>query len=155
MDCSEMEYFEDRAELEAKGKVEITTKSGAKVYSDKAIYNKDNNTIKLINNVTLLKGGATVNGDYMLIDLNEENALMDEPVTHLGSIIINAKEGYAYSDRIENLNGNIEVNKQIEMELATSGFSRYGRVIDDARLVDFSLKKQRSKPYKFKTKQIG
>lgn len=154
INCEEMEYFDETGDLEARDKVEIITNSGAKVYADKAIYNKEENTIKLINNVTLLKGNATVNGDYMFVDLNEENAIMDEPTTRLGVITVHAKEGYAYSDRIENLNGNVEVNKRIEMELYSQGFSSYGRAINDKRLVDFELKKQRSKPYKFKTKEI-
>ena len=154
INCSEMEYFEDKNELEARGKVEVISKSGTKVYADKAIYNKNDNTIQLLKNVSLLKGSATVDGDYMMIDLNEENAIMDEPTTKVGSITINAQEGYAYSDRIENLNGNIELNKRVEMELFTDGFSEYGHSINDTRLVDFDLKKQRSKPYKFKTKSI-
>ena len=154
INCEEMEYFDETGELEARDKVEIITDSGVKVYADKALYNKDANTIKLLNNITLLKGNATVEGDYMFIDLNEENALMDEPTTKIGNLIINAKEGYAYSDKIENLNGNVELNRQVEMELYTHGFSGYGRAINDTRLVDFELKKQRTKPYKFKTKEI-
>ena len=154
INCSEMEYFDETGDLEARDNVEITTDSGVKVYADKAIYNRDANTLKLLNNISLLKGNATVNGDYMLIDLNEENAIMDEPTTRIGNIVINAQEGYAFTDRIENLNGNIEMNKRIEMELVSKGFSGYERSINDKRLVDFNLKKERSKPYKFKTKEI-
>lgn len=152
--CDEMEYFEDRNELEARGGVEIVTPDGVKVVADSAVYNKQNNTIKLLNNIVLTKESTTVTGDYMLIDLNEENALMEDPVTRMGELIINAKEGYAYSDRIENINGNIELNKVVEMQLKSQGFTKYGRSINDTRLVDFDLKKQRSKPYKFRTKEI-
>lgn len=152
--CDEMEYFEDTNELEARGGVEITTPDGVRAKADKAIYNKDNNTIKLIDNVVLIKNGTTVSGGYMLIDLNEENALMDEPVTRMGNLIVTANEGFAYSGRLENINGSVGFNERVEMELSSQGFSRYGRSINDKRLVDFELKKQRSKPYKFKTKQI-
>lgn len=154
IDCTEMEYFEERNELEARGDVEITTPSGVKVTADKAIYNKENNTIKLINNVEIKRGPTTVNGEYMLVDLNEENAIMDEPVTRTGNIRINAKEGYAYSDRIENLSGNVELNQRVEMKLYSSGFTSYGRAINDLNLVDFDLKSSRSKPYKIRTKEI-
>ncbi len=152
--CKEMEYFEDRNELEARGGVEIVTPDGVKVVSENAIYNKANNTIKLMNDIVLTKDTTTVTGDYMLIDLNEENALMDNPVTTLGNLVVNAEEGYAYSDRIENINGNIELNKVVEMQLKSQGFTKYGRSINDTRLVDFEIKKQRSKPYKFRTKEI-
>lgn len=152
--CKEMEYFEDRNELEARGGVEIVTPDGVKVVSENAIYNKANNTIKLMNDIVLTKDSTTVTGDYMLIDLNEENALMDNPVTTLGNLVVNAEEGYAYSDRIENINGNIELNKVVEMQLKSQGFTKYGRSINDTRLVDFEIKKQRSKPYKFRTKEI-
>lgn len=152
--CTEMEYFEERNELEARDNVEIITSSGASAKADKAIYNKEDNTIKLISNVTLIKGGATVTGDYMIIDLNEENALMDEPVTKMGNLVINAQEGYAYTDKIENLSGNIELNRQVDMKLYSTGFTSYGRAINDLDLVSFDLKASRSKPYKFRTKEI-
>ena len=154
IDCDEMEYFEDRSELEARGNVVITTPDGVKVNADKAIYNKENNTIRLYDKVVMVKDSTKVEGDYMMIDLNEENALMDEPVTNLGTLRINAKEGYAYSDRIEEINGNIELNQRVEMELHSQGFLKYGRAVPDTRLVDFSLKKERSKPYKLRTKEI-
>ena len=153
IDCTEMEYFEERNELEARGDVLISTPSGVQVTADKAIYNKENNTIKLINNVELKKGNTTTNGEYMLIDLNEENAIMDEPITSVGNLRINAKEGYAYSDRIENLSGNVELNQRVEMKLYSSGFTSYGRAINDLNLVDFDLKSSRSKPYKIRTKE--
>lgn len=152
--CDEMEYFEDRNELEARGNVEIITESGANVKCKRAIYNKETNIITLYNNIILTKGGSTVTGDYMVIDMNEENALMDEPVTRLGNIVINAKEGYAYSDKIENINGNIELNQNLEMELFSQGFARYGNAIEDTDLVEFEKKNRRSKPYRFTTKEI-
>ncbi len=152
--CTEMEYFEERGELEARENVEIVTPDGTKAKADKAVYNKETNTIKLINNVTLIKNDTTVNGDYMLIDLNEENALMDEPVTKTGNLVINAKEGYAYTDKIENLSGNIELNQKVDMKLYSTGFTGYGRAINDLNLVEFDLKAKRSKPYKFRTKEI-
>lgn len=154
IDCDEMEYFEDRNELEARGNVLITTPDGVKVNADKAIYNKENNIIRLYDKVVMIKDNTKVEGDYMMIDLNEENALMDEPITNLGTLRINAKEGYAYSDRIEEINGNIELNQRVEMELHSQGFLKYGRAVPDTRLVDFSLKKERSKPYKLRTKEI-
>ncbi|MCD8024715.1 MAG: LPS export ABC transporter periplasmic protein LptC [Candidatus Gastranaerophilales bacterium] len=152
--CTEMEYLEDTGELEAVGNVKIESANGVNATADKAVYNKGNNTIKLTGNVVLNRDNSTVNGDYMFIDLNEENALMDEPVTKLGTITVNAKEGFAYSDHIENINGNVELNRMVETEISSNGFTRYGRAINDKRLVDFELKKERSKPYTFKTKEI-
>ncbi len=154
INCTEMDYNPETNELIANGNVEIITPEGVRVTSDNAVYNKENDTIKLVNNVVLHKTGTTVTGDYMLIDLNEENALMDSPVTKVGNIVINAEEGYAYSDKIENLNGNIELNERLETGLYSDGFTKYGRAIPDERLVDFNIKKQRSKPYSFKAKEI-
>lgn len=152
--CKEMEYLEDTNEIEAKEDVVIITKEGTKVTADKAIYNRDANTIKLMSNVVLTKGTSTISGEYMFIDLNEENALMDEPTTTLGNIVVNAKEGYAYPNRIETLNGNIEFNDKVEMELYTRGFLSYANSIPDSRFIDFDLKSERSKPYSFKSKEI-
>ena len=125
--CNEMEYFEDRGELEARGDVQITSPSGVKITSDNALYNKADNTLKLTGDIEMVNGNTTVSGEYMFVDLNEENALMDDPITRIDNLVINAKEGFAYSDRIENLNGNVALDKQVEMELYSQGFTRFGR----------------------------
>ncbi len=152
--CEYMNYNSSTNEIEAINDVVITSKSGTKVRADKAVFNRSANTIKLFNNISLEKNGATITGDYMFIDLNEENAIADEPVTSVETLVITSQEGYILPDRIEYENGQIQSSEKIEMELKTGGFETYGRSLNDKRLVDFSLKQDRSKPYTFKAKQI-
>ncbi|GBF23672.1 hypothetical protein tpqmel_1076, partial [Candidatus Gastranaerophilus sp. (ex Termes propinquus)] len=69
------------------------------------MYNRDTNLLKFFGNVVLERSGARVVGDYMLVDLNEENVLMNEPVGHFATFKITAREGHAYANKIEAING--------------------------------------------------
>lgn len=155
IDSKMMEYFDTTGELVAKGNVTITSKTGTTVTADRAVYNRNANILKLFDNVILKMDDNIVNGDYMVIDLNEENALMDEPEISVGTLIrIKAQEGYAYSDRIEAVNGNAELAKKMELCLKTSGFETIENMSVPTEEVSFELKKERLSPYKIRAKEI-
>ena len=155
IDSKELEYFDDTGELEARGNVIIKSGSDNVVTSDRAVYDKNANIIKLFGNVILRRGENVANGEYMVIDLNEENALMDAPAIAVGTLIrIKAQEGYAYTDRLEAVNGNVELAKKIEMCLKSSGFGSYNRMLIQDEDISFDLKKKRLSAYKIKAKEI-
>lgn len=153
--ADEMEFFEETNELEARGNVKITIKPDNTMLSaDKMVYNQNTNTIKAYDNVTIFKDGAKLYGDYMLVDMNEENVLMNEPIGEFYTMKIRAQEGYAYANSIEAVNGDVELAKKVEMKLMTSNFGGYDQGILNEKTVDFELKKMRVEPYKIKTKEI-
>lgn len=155
IDSKKLEYFDETGELVATGDVVIVSSNGAVITADRAIYDKNLNVIKLYDNVVLTQSGNRLDGEYMAIDLNEENALMDTVTASFGTLIkMNAPEAYAYTDRIEAVNGDIELAKKLDMKLKSSGFDSYGDmlIIDDE--VSFDDKKRRLSPYKIKTKEI-
>ncbi len=155
IDSKELEYFDDRGEIEARGNVVITTGDNTVLTSDRAVYDKNANVIKMYGNVCLKRDGNTINGEYMAIDLNEENALIDSPIIGVGTFIrLRAEEGYAYTDRLESVNGSVELAKKIEMRLQTSGFNSYDKMLIQDEIIDFDIKKERLSPYKIKTKEI-
>lgn len=155
LESKEVEYFEDRNEVEARGGVVIKTHpDNTTLSADKAIFNRDSNVIKLFGNVVLQKDDATIAGDFMNIDLNEENVLMNEPVGTLGLMTIRAQEGYAYANEIQTINGEAEMAKKIETYLQSKGFGYYDTTIVQRDLATPDLKKKRSEPLKIKTREI-
>ncbi len=155
IDSKVLEYFDERGEVEARGDVVVTSATGTVITADRAIYDKNANTVKLFDNVVLKKDGNVIQGDYMLVDLNEENALIDAPIINVGSVIrLHAAEGYAYTDRLEAVNGNVELARKVEMCLQTSGFNTYDNMLIQDDNISFDIKKQRLSPYKIKTKEI-
>ncbi len=151
-----MEYFEDKKEVEARGHVVIKTgeKDGTTLNADKAIYNQATNIIRLFGNVMLKKDGSTIFGEFMCIDLNEENVLVDEPTGKIGSLTISAQEGYAWANELQLINGSVQMAQEVEMMLQTKGFGSYDHTLFDKELAELKLQKKRSMPLKIKTREI-
>ena len=156
LDSDEVFYNDETNEVEAKGNVKIITKpEKSKLTADRCVYARDLNTIKLYGNVKLNKNGATMVGDYMLIDLSNENILVDEPITNYGTFKIKAREGYAYANKIEMVNGEIELAQKLDTIIASHGFgSFYDRNMIDQQLATDEIKRARSDKFKIHTKEI-
>ncbi len=155
IDSKKLEYFDETGELEATGDVVIKSANGTVVTADRAVYDKTLNVIKLYDNVILVKDGNKLEGEYMAIDLNEENALIDTVEASFGTFIkMKAPEAYAYTDRIEAVNGDIELAKKLDLKLKSSGFDNYDSMLIMDDEVSFDQKKKRLSPYKIKTKEI-
>ncbi len=156
MDSDEVFYNDETNEVEVRGNVKITTKpEKTKLTADKGVYSRNLNTIKLYGNVKLHKDGATMVGDYMLIDLSNENILVNEPITHYGTFKIKAREGYAYANKIEMINGEIALAQKLETIVASHGFgSFYDREIIESHFATDEIKKRRSDKFKIHTKEI-
>ncbi|MBQ3102348.1 LPS export ABC transporter periplasmic protein LptC [bacterium] len=156
LDSDKVFYNEETNEVEAKGNVKITTKpEKSKITADRAVYSRDLNTIKLYGNVKLHKDGATMVGDYLLVDLANDNILIDEPITKYGNLRIKAKEGYAYANKIEMVNGEIELAEQLDTIVASHGFgSFYDRRIIESHFATDELKKTRADKFKIHSKEI-
>jgi len=155
IDSKKLEYFEATGELEATGDVVIKSANGTVVTADRAVYDKNLNVIKLYDNVVLIKEGNRLNGEYMAIDLNEENALMDTVTASFGTLVrMRSPEAYAYSDRIEAVNGSIELARKLELNLQTSGFESLGNMLVQDDEIMFDVKRKRLSAYKIRAKEI-
>ena len=112
LDCENMDYDSDSYCLIATGNVNVDfIKQQTFVKADKITYDRMNNTIKAEGNVKILKNGQTITGDYIFVDMNEENALIENPITSTATIEIKAKKGYVYGDKIVQENGSITVDE--------------------------------------------
>ncbi len=156
LDSDEIEYNDETKEIEARGNVVIISKSEkVKIIADRGTLNHATNIVKLYDNITIYKDGAEIKGHYMAIDLNEQNVLMDKPIATYGIIKVTSKEGYAYANKIESINGQAEIVKKMDITLATRGFSSYyDQTIIQKDLATDEMKKKRSEPYKIHTKEI-
>ena len=124
LDCDNVDYDTPNYLIHANGNVSVEfVKQGTTVKADTITFDRINNTIKAEGNVRILKNGQTVTGDYIFVDMNEENALIENPLTRTATIEIKAQKGYVYGDKIVQEKGSIEVKDSypIDFHSATRG----------------------------------
>lgn len=156
LDCDEMEYFAERTELEADGHVVMFfPQNHSTMKADKVIYNQSSNLIKAFGHVVLINDGKEINGDYMQIDMNEENALMDNPTTSILQIRAKAKTGYMYGDKIIQEQGSMYVTKKTMINVKAEVF---GPDIDRMLIPDkdkgYYMKEGHGDKFKIKTTDL-
>ena len=121
LDCDNMDYDTETYCMVATGNVNVEfVKQETVIKADKITYDRMNNTIKAEGNVHILKNGQTINGDYIFVDMNEENALIENPVTQTANIEIKAKKGYVYGDKIVQEHGSITVDESFPINFRSS-----------------------------------
>ena len=112
MNCEIMDYDNEKAVITAHGNVEITLPDqGVTLYADNVVFDKVANTIAANDKVLIKKNGLEVTGDYIFIDLNEENALISRPVSSLYQMEINAKEANLHENVVTQTDGSILFKK--------------------------------------------
>lgn len=124
LDCDFMEYFAERTELQADGHVVMFfPENNSTLKADKVIYNQTSNLIKAFGKVVLINDGKEMFGDYLQIDMNEENAFMDNPVTEVFQVRARAKKGYMYGDKLIQEQGSLYVTKHSMINLKADMFT--------------------------------
>ena len=122
LDCDNMDYDTENYCLYATGNVNVEfVKQETTVKADKITYDRMNNTIKAEGNVHIIKNGQVIDGDYIFVDMNEENALIENPVTKTATIEIKAKKGYVYGDKIVQEQGSIDIEDSYPLRIKPSG----------------------------------
>lgn len=159
INADKITYDDSDGNVYAKGHVEIIAKSqGVVLKADEAVLDKTAQNLKLHDNVKIIKDGIEITGEYLLVDFNEQNILMDNPRIEAYQFVINAQEGYLIANDMQLINGTLRSNKQSEFALETNGFQRYENVALDYiknRKIDRSnLESQRKQVYDIHTKEI-
>lgn len=112
LDCDNVDYDTNKYCIYATGNVSVLfVKQNTTVKADIITYDRMNNTIKAEGNVKILKNGQTITGDYIFVDMNEENALIENPVTETATVEIKSKKGYVYGDKIVQEEGSVVVDE--------------------------------------------
>lgn len=92
LDCETVLMNDETGDVEAIGNPILTIPSqNITLIADKITYNKKSNIIKAIGHVILTKDGAPVTGDYMQVNMNEENIFMDNVISETPNVKIVAK----------------------------------------------------------------
>ncbi len=120
LDCERVDYDTDSYSVVANGNAVVTfVKQDTTVKADKITYDRMNNTIKAEGNVRIIKNGQTINGEYIFVDLNEENALIEKPIAQTATVEIKSEKGYVYGDRIVQENGSLTVDQSFPINFRT------------------------------------
>lgn len=121
LDCDNMDYDTENYCLYATGNVSVEfVKQQTIVKAEKITYDRMNNTIKAEGDVKILKNGQTITGEYIFVDMNEESALIENPLTKTSTIEIRANKGYVYGDKIVQEQGSIIVDESYPINFASS-----------------------------------
>lgn len=154
IDSDYMDYYPERSEIEAVGNAKIVfKKENLTLYANKIVFNHDLNNIKAYENVKLIDENAVTEGDFINLDLNQNNGWIKKPITKNFAIRINAEEGYLYSDRIEEYKGVAKILKDYELRFGATSLSNL--VNPSALNLDIGPKKEREGGvYKIKAKTI-
>lgn len=156
LDCETMQYFAERTELEADGHaVMVFPQNNSTIKADKMIYNQTSNMVKAYGNVVLINDGKTLYGDFMQIDMNEENGFMDHPTTAIFQLRAKAQKGYMYGDKIIQEQGSMYVTKKTMIHVASEMF---GPNLDTMYVADkdksYYKKDSHGEKFKIKTNDL-
>lgn len=117
LDCDKIDYDTDNYLVYAKGNVNVAfVKQNITVKSDVMTFDRLNNTIKAEGNVRIYKSGRVITGDYIFVDMNEENALIENPQSQKTDFLMKAKKGYVYGDKIVQEHGTMEIKDSFPID---------------------------------------
>ena len=108
LDCEDVSFNEKTGDIEAVGSPVLSfPPQKVKLKADKMIYNKDANILKAMGNVVLTKDGMPIYGDYIQVNMNEENILMDNIIVSPPAFKIRAQKAASEDNKIVLTNGKI------------------------------------------------
>ena len=120
--CDDMDYSTETAILNANGHVKVNfIEENATLFTDHLVYDKRSKHITAIGSVVIQRDGLDVKGESISIDMNEENALIDKPLSKFAEISISAERGYVYKNRIVQENGAIDVDSSFPINIKPHG----------------------------------
>ena len=160
INADKVTYNDEDGTVCAQGNVEIVAKSqDVKLKADSAILDKTTQTLKLTDNVRIIKGGVEMKGESLIVDLNEQNILMDNPTLEAYSFAITAQEGFLIANDIQMLNGSIKSTQKKDFPLVTRGFMRLdatgrNKYFDDDIFPDIDNDTSKGKSYRIDSKEI-
>ena len=115
-----MDYDTEKAIITAHGKVVVSfPEQGVVLYAEDVEFDKVANIIRANNKVLIKRGDLEVNGDYIEVDLNEENVLLGRPISSFNQMEINAKSANMHEGVIYQEDGSITVKKSMPLVFYT------------------------------------
>ncbi len=151
-----LEYYPERQEIEALGHASITIPSdGSTLRANKLVLNQETGILKGFGDVRLIKGFNVMEGDFITINLKENNALLTNPVTENMFIKLKAENAQLIGGKDIMLeNGVAGIKDDRKVLVGTTSFNQYGmNKLADAKKA-FYLKENYDEKYTIKAKEI-
>ena len=103
------------------------------IKADKLVYNNVSNVLKAYGKVEVIRDGHSVFGDYLQINLNEENAFMDNIETKASMLTVRARKSEMEDDKIILHNGKMSSEESYILDFHTKmiGGNQFNRMIID------------------------
>ena len=122
--CDDMDYSTETSILNANGHVKVNfVQEETTLKTDHLVYDKRSNRMSAVGNVVISKKGVDVYGESINVDLNEENALIDKPLSKLARVSISAERGYVFPNKVVQEKGSIKVDSSFPINLEPHGKS--------------------------------
>ncbi len=134
LDADNIDYDDETMDIIATGSpVLVFPPQETTIKADKIVYNQASNTLKAYGNVNVIKGGNTVNGDYMQINMNEENAFIDNLKAKEAFMTVKARKSKIEDDKIILYDGKMVSEDSYILNLQTKmiGGNHFNRMIID------------------------
>ena len=134
LDADNIDYDDETMDIIATGSpVLVFPPQETTIKADKIVYNQASNTLKAYGNVKVIKSGNTVNGDFMQINMNEENAFIDNLNAKQAFITVKSRKSKIEGDKIILYDGKIVSEDSYILNLQTKmiGGNHFNRMIID------------------------
>ena len=132
LDADNIDFDEETGDIIATGNPVLKfPPQKTTIKADKMIYNNGSNKIKAFGNVRVTRQGATTTGDYMQINMNEENALMDNVNASLSYLKLTSRTSEMDGDKITLYDGKMVADNSyiLRLETRTIGGNHFNRMI--------------------------
>ncbi len=134
LDADNIDFDEATSDIVATGSpVLYFPPQDTTIKADKMVYNHDSNVLKAYGNVDVIKSGNHVRGDYIQINMNEENAFMDNIRTNVSFLTVTARKSDIDDKQITLYDGKMVSENSYRLDLKTKmiGGNLYTRMLVD------------------------
>ncbi len=129
LDADVIDYDEKTMDLIATGSPVLTFPAqGTTIKAEKIIYNTASNTLKASKEVEIIKNGHSVFGEDLDVNLNEENAILNNVETKLSFLTVNSRKAEMNEDLITLYDGKMVSKDKYILSFHTKmvGGDRFG-----------------------------
>lgn len=134
LDADNIDYDDKTLDIIATGSpVLFFPPQNVTIKADKLVYNNASNILKAYGKVEVIRDGHSVFGDYLQINLNEENAFMDNIETKASMLTVRARKSEMGDDKIVLYNGKMSSEESYILDFHTKmiGGNNFNRMIID------------------------
>ena len=134
LDADNIDYNEETMDIVATGSPKLTfPQQKISIKATKMVYNQASNILKIYDNVEIYRDDNVIKGDYIQLNMNEENAVLDNLDMKQSFMSIKARKSEMQGDTIVLYNGKILSEDSYILNLRTKmiGGNRFDNMVID------------------------